>query len=94
MAKNKPVGDLIFKFLQSIGIREKIEENLALVYWDSVVGKKIAENAEPYKIAKGIIFVKVEDTVWRNELQYFKNEIIEKLNHKLGKKTVTDIKFY
>jgi hypothetical protein len=38
--------------------------------------------------------VKVDDDVWRNELTYFKRQIIEKLNEKLGKKTIKEIKFY
>ena len=67
---------------------------MALVYWDTVVGKEISEHTEPFKISNGTVFVKVNDTTWRNELQYFKNEIIEKLNNKIGKKVVNDIKFY
>ncbi len=90
----QPVGELIIQFLKSIGIYEKIEENLAIVYWESAVGEEIAANAKPLKVVKGILFVKVDDNVWRNELQYFKNEIMEKLNNKIGKKTISDIKFY
>lgn len=94
MKEAKPLNQLIFQFLQNLGIKAKIEENYALVYWDTVVGKEISEHTEPFKISNGTIFVKVNDTTWRNELQYFKNEIIEKLNNKIGKKVVNDIKFY
>lgn len=94
MAQARSINKLIFQFLKGIGIKDKIEENFAIVYWDSVVGKEIAEKTEPFKVLKGSLFVKVADTVWRNELQYFKNEIIEKLNKKIGKKIIKDIKFY
>ncbi len=90
----KPLNKLIYQFLKSIGIRDKIEENFAIVYWDMVVGKEISEKTEPFKVVKGILFVKVNDAVWRNELQFFKHEIIQKLNNKIGKKIVEDIKFY
>jgi predicted nucleic acid-binding Zn ribbon protein len=94
MSYAKPVSQIIGQFLKSVGIAGKIEQNYAIVYWDQAVGKEIAERTEPYKIAQGILFVKVTDPVWRNELQFFKNDIIEKLNHKIGKKIVKDIKFY
>ncbi len=94
MAEAKPLNQLIFQFLKSVGIKGKIEEYLAIVYWDHVVGKEIAKQSEPFKVVKGSLFVKVNDTVWRNELQFFKNEIIEKLNKKIGKNVIRDIKFY
>ncbi|HFE64430.1 hypothetical protein B1H10_00890 [candidate division KSB1 bacterium 4484_188] len=94
MSGAKPLNKLIDQFLQSIGIKEKIEENFAFVYWDSVVGKEISERTEPFKMVKGNLFVKVKDAAWRNELQFFKNEIIEKLNKKIGKNVVSDIKFF
>ncbi|MEJ2634993.1 MAG: DUF721 domain-containing protein [Calditrichia bacterium] len=94
MNEAKPLNKLIYQFLQSIGIKDRFEENLAIAYWDIVVGKEISQKTEPYKVAKGILFVRVNDTVWRNELQFFKNEICEKLNNKIGKKLINDIKFY
>ncbi len=94
MSSAKPLNQLIHQFLESIGIGGKIEENLAMVYWDSVVGKEISQHTNPFKIAEGILYVKVNDPVWRNELQFFKNDIIEKLNTKMGKHLVKDVKFY
>jgi len=94
MSSVKPVSQLIEQFLKSLGIQAKIEENLAIVHWDQTVGKEISERTEPFKIVRGILFVKVNDPVWRNELQFFKGEIIEKLNHKIGRNIVKDIKFY
>jgi len=94
MAEAKQLNGLIYRFLQSIGIKDKIEENFAIVYWDAVVGKEIAKKTEPFKVIKGSLFVRVDDTVWRNELQFLKHEIIEKLNKKIGKNIINDIKFY
>jgi len=94
MAEAKPINKLIFQFLKSIGVKEKIDENFAIIYWDNVVGKEISAQTEPFKVLKGSLFVKVKDSVWRNELQFFKNEILDKLNRKIGKQIIRDIKFY
>lgn len=93
MSQAKQLNQLIDQFLNSIGIKDKIDQYSSFAYWDKVVGKEIADRTEPFSISKGVLFVKVADTAWRNELQYFKNEIIQKLNKKIGKKIVTDIKF-
>jgi predicted nucleic acid-binding Zn ribbon protein len=94
VSQPKPIGQLIQQFLQSTGISEKIEENYAMAYWDKIVGKEISEQTEPYRISDGVLFVKVADPAWRNELQFFKTEIINKLNKILKNSAVKDIKFY
>lgn len=94
MSQSQPLNRLIFQFLESVGIKDRVEENFVFMFWDGVVGKEIAQRTEPTKIKKGILFVKVDDSAWRSELQYFKNEIMDKLNKRVGKKVVEDIKFY
>lgn len=92
--KEKPIRLVLERFFRSIGLENRIEENLAFAFWDSVVGKEIALHTEPEKIVKGTVIVKVDNDVWRNELSFFKNEIIQKLNNKIGKKLIQEIKFY
>ena len=75
-------------------MRDRFDENLTIAFWDQVVGKEIAAVTEPKKIRDGILFVKVEQDVWRHELTFFKHEIIQKLNKKIGKRSLKEIKFY
>jgi predicted nucleic acid-binding Zn ribbon protein len=92
--REKPVKEILLKFFKSAGIENRLEENLAFAYWDTVVGKEIALHTEPEKIVRGTMVVKVDNDVWRNELAFFKHEIIQKLNNKIGKKLIQEIKFY
>jgi len=92
--KDKHVRDSIMAFFKAAGMRERFEENMAIAFWDMCVGKEVSRHTEPFKVKEGILLVKVDDDVWRNELTYFKHQIIEKLNEKLGKKTIKEIKFY
>ncbi len=75
MSAVKPLHQLIQQFLESVGIGARIEENLAVVYWDSVVGKEISEHTDPYKIADGVLYVRVNDPAWRNELQFSRRKL-------------------
>ena len=92
--KSIPVGEAMLAFFKSIGAGERFQENLAIAFWDISVGKEIAGHTDPLKVVDGTMLVKVDDGVWRSELPYFKHEIIQKLNKKIGKKAIKEIKFY
>jgi predicted nucleic acid-binding Zn ribbon protein len=62
-------------------------------FWEEVVGARIAKVAVPVKNKKGVLFVKVEDAIWRFELTRSKDEIIKKINHHLNKNIIKDIVF-
>jgi predicted nucleic acid-binding Zn ribbon protein len=62
-------------------------------FWEEVVGAKIAKVAVPVKNKKGVLFVKVEDSIWRFELTRSKEEIIKKVNEHLNKNVLKDIVF-
>lgn len=90
----KPIRESILKLFKSLGMKERFEENLAIAFWDATVGKDISRHTDPQKVVDRILFVKVDDGAWRNELSYLKNELIEKLNQQIGKKAIEEIKFY
>ncbi len=94
MAKIKSIKELIFQYFKNAGLEDKFEQYFALAYWHKVVGKEIARHTEPFRVSNGVIFVRVDEDVWRKELQYMKMDIIQKLNKELKKEVVRDIKFY
>ena len=80
-------------FLRKSGLEKGVKQNTALLLWDEVVGENIAENTNPEKVEHGTLLVTVENSPWRQELVFKKKEIIDKLNNKIGKKTIKDIRF-
>jgi predicted nucleic acid-binding Zn ribbon protein len=71
----------------------KTKKNERFAFWEAVLGKKISEVAVPVKNKRGILFVKVQDSIWRFELARNKDEIIKKLNEHLKKNSVKDLVF-
>jgi predicted nucleic acid-binding Zn ribbon protein len=61
--------------------------------WDSAVGKKIAEHARPSSIKKGVLMVKVSDSIWLQELEFMAETIKEKLNSRIQRQAVNKIRF-
>ena len=54
---------------------------------------ELAAIAKAVKVEKNILYIHVENSVWRSELNFKKNLIIEKVNHHFESEVVKHIKF-
>ena len=83
----------INRFLKKNNLETGVNQNNALLIWGSIVGKKIEQNTTPDKVEHGVLTVKVKSPTWRQELVFEKQNILTKLNEKLGKNTIREIRF-
>jgi predicted nucleic acid-binding Zn ribbon protein len=81
------------ELVKGLGIEKKLREYDAVVYWESAVGEQIAKMTKATRIEKGVLFVSVRTSTWRNELTLRKKEIVNKLNGVVGNNVVKDIRF-
>jgi predicted nucleic acid-binding Zn ribbon protein len=75
------------------GLEKELNQQKAIDIWSEVVGKKINENTEPVSVEFGILTVKTSSSVWSQELQLQKQNIIQSINKKLTKTTIKDVRF-
>ncbi len=61
--------------------------------WNHTVGATIAENTQPAAFKGRLLLVHVSSSVWVHELQFRKQELIEKVNAACGKNLIEDITF-
>ena len=87
------IGRAIKKLLRKAGLEKGVAQQNALFVWKEVVGKRVAENTTAEKIDHGVLMVRTTTPTWRQELQLQKPTIIKKLNKKLGKKVIKDVRF-
>jgi hypothetical protein len=87
------VGVVLGNSLKRLDLSYRLNEYGVWPVWDEVVGKTIALNAQPEKIRNGTLFVKVTSSVWMQQLQFMKEMIAEKLNHRLNREVVKNIFF-
>jgi hypothetical protein len=95
------LGDILEKVVTSCGqdqsAREKLKqgfkENRIFAVWEDAVGQTMALHARPERIQRGQLIVFVSDSAWLQELQFLKTDIKKKLNKRLGRGTVRDIRF-
>ncbi|MFC1786377.1 DciA family protein [Candidatus Neomarinimicrobiota bacterium] len=83
----------IDSMLRKFGIDNAIAQNNALNIWNEIVGETVAKNTEPDRVEHGVIIIKVSSPTWRQELYFQKKEIIQKINNKIGKNVIRDIRF-
>ncbi len=97
MARNslpiETLGSVLEQSLKRLDLAARLDEYAVWPIWNEVVGTVIARNAQPEKIRNGTLFVKVSSPVWMQQLQFMKDMIAGKLNHRLKGDTVKNIFF-
>jgi hypothetical protein len=93
---NKPVE--ISRLLSAVFLNKKWHSKLELhrifEFWNSTVGREIAAVAQPSLIRSGnVLWVKVTDSVWMQQLHLQKMLLLEKINQQLHGEKISDIRF-
>ena len=87
------IGGALKKLIKKEGLENEINQQKAMDLWEDVVGQKIKENTDPIEVQFGVMTVKVKNSVWKQELQFQKDDIIKSLNKKLIKTMIKDLRF-
>lgn len=73
--------------------RSKLELHRVFEFWDNTVGKDIAGVAQPVFIRGHVLWVKVADSVWMQQLHLQKIMLLQKINQQLHGEQISDIHF-
>jgi predicted nucleic acid-binding Zn ribbon protein len=89
----KRLKQAIEEAIDSAGIKSALSQEAAVVLWGSVVGETVSSVTKAERVESGVLIVKVETAVWRQELHMQKEEIINKVNKKIGTRAIREIRF-
>jgi predicted nucleic acid-binding Zn ribbon protein len=87
------LGGLISSFLGRLGVSERLNRQSAVILWPEIAGQKIAEETEAIRVDGDTLVVRVQKAAWRQQLSFLRMELVEKLNSKIGKGYIKDIRF-
>jgi len=87
------LGHSITKLLRNMGIEEKVKEYQAINEWSQIVGENVSKVTKAQNVVNGILFVKVKNSSWRNELIYMRQEILIKLDKTVGRGIIKEVRF-
>ena len=79
--------------IRGAGIRSALDQEAATILWSIVVGDVVSAVTSAERVESGTLIVKVETSVWRQELHLQKDEIINKINKKIGTRAIREIRF-
>ncbi|HNZ36062.1 MAG TPA: DUF721 domain-containing protein [Candidatus Marinimicrobia bacterium] len=85
------LGTAIARMLKIYGIEKPVRQNEVFFIWQDIVGEVIAKHAIPEKVAYNKLFVKVDSPVWRNELNFRKEEILKRINSQIKNAQIKEI---
>lgn len=79
--------------LETYRIKRRFQETAVVAHWEEIMGKAIASRTSDLFIKDGKLFLKLESSVLRSELQMAKQKIIELLNDRAGSEIIRDVVF-
>ena len=92
-AKLQKIGDILQKALKRHHIPLRLEDQGLQKIWLEVVGPKTAAYTRPDAIKRDILFVKVANSVWMQQLHFLKQDILEKINREYKNNPIKNIFF-
>jgi predicted nucleic acid-binding Zn ribbon protein len=88
------VGDVLKRLIPKLGLSERLDEEQVREVWAEVVGEFLAQHAVPSGLSGGILSIQVLQPSVRYELERnWKQEILQKLQARFGKKVIREIRF-
>ncbi len=92
MSKIKSVGEVLGEAKEFEKIRTTVR-NYSVVKDFKKIFPEFKKVVKPKKVQSKTLFLRVEDSVWRNELNINKRKIVEKINEHYGQEIINNIRF-
>jgi hypothetical protein len=88
----KSIGDVFRREKSFERLREIVKQSDVVLDFHSIFPdfKKVAQ---PQKVVRKTLLLKVESPAWRNELKFKETEIVEKINKFYNEERINQIKF-
>ena len=88
-----PIGEVLQRALKRREIFVPRRDPTLEEIWAKAVGPQIASRTCPDSLKRGTLYVKVSTSVWMQELQFMKKDILHKVASLLGQDAVRGIRF-
>jgi len=92
-SKTITLAEAINDFVNEMGLNEKLDETSLIGSWEEIVGRAISVRTTKIYIKDHILYVHLNSSVVRNELQMLKEALKNKLNERASKALIKDVVF-
>jgi hypothetical protein len=85
------IGDALKAFLDKSKLKNGIRAVQIEEVWEKIMGKTIAKYTDKIEIINSKLFIYSSVGPLKNELQYQKPQIIERVNEIMGEKVISEV---
>lgn len=86
------INDILKLIVRKYGLEEKLLEQKAIDACNNILDRITLKYVEQIYLKEKILYIKLSDSSARNNLKYNKTDIRNKINLKLEKEFITDIR--
>lgn len=91
MSKNSPLKKTIDQLLRAYGYQDQLDEIEIIKVYEGLVGKMFANHTLKIAVKNRKLYVKLDSASLKQELNYVKEGVVEKLNRELGRNLIDKI---
>jgi len=91
MPEEKPLKKTIDKLLRAYGYQDQLDELEIIKIYENLVGKLFANHTQKIGFKNKVLYVKLDSASLKQELNFVKEGLVEKLNRELGRRLVEKI---
>lgn len=85
------LGQAIDQLVDSLGLREKLDEKAIASLWDELAGGMVAKHTVAVRLRRGKLHIKVDSAPLRQELTFMREALIKTINARLGRTVVVQV---
>ena len=89
----KNIKDLVMQNLRENGLETPLLQKRLVDAWPEVAGPSVARFTREVSIYNQVLYVKLSSPVLRTEPSMRRQPFIDKLNHIVGARIITDVRF-
>lgn len=88
------IGDLVRQYLREEGLETPLNQHRIIESWGEVMGAGILQYTGDIFIRNQTLWVKIDSSVLRQELNISRQQIERRLNEHVGAQVITEVRFY
>lgn len=87
------LGDVVDKLMKAYRLDGKLKEIDVLSKWEEMMGRAVFLRTKNIYIKNKVLYLELDSSVMRDELQHGKTIIIQRVNETAGSEIITDVWF-
>ncbi len=90
-SQDKPLQEVIKQLINHYNLNNKLMQVQIASAWDTLMGAAVSKQTNDIYFANGKLYIKIESSVLKNELNFGKDKIIALLNRHTASQSIKEL---